>query len=90
MTKKSLLGKLKRLRFVYSAGILMIVIDGVRNFIYEPKSPFSDFTLGDAGLIALAICVLGLSEVVYWVCRHYVENNMKDCCTDGKCMCNKS
>lgn len=90
MTKKSLLNKLKTIRVVYIAGICLFAIDFIKDFIYGDKSPFSGFTVGDAGALAFAICIVLLLEVVYWVCRHYIEANMDDCCGDPTCGCNKS
>lgn len=90
MTKKSLLNKLKWIRILYIVGLCLVFIDVARDFIYEAQSPFSDFTIGDAGILALLICLWHLLEVVYWVCKHYIEKNMGECCDSGECKCNKS
>lgn len=90
MTKKSLLNKLKTIRVVYIVGICLFATDFVKDFIYGAQSPLNGFTAGDAGALAFAICIVLLMEVVYGVCKHYIEKNMGECCDGGECKCKKS
>ena len=90
MTKKELLSKLKGIRIIYIVGICLLLIDLFRDMIYQDKSPFSDFTIGDGGAFALMMSLWFLMEVIYSICKHYVQRNMGECCGDGGCRCNKS
>ena len=90
MTKKSLLGKLKIVRLFYIAGLCLLVMDFARDFIYGSESPFADFTMEDAGALSIIMCICYLLEVVYLVCKHYIEKNVDECCGLGECKCKKS
>ena len=89
MTKKELLSKLKGIRIIYIVGICLLMIDLFRNVIYLDKSPLSDFTIGDAGIFSLMMSLWFLMEVIYSICKHYVEKNIKECCGVGECKCGK-
>ena len=89
MTKKELLNKLKGIRIIYFVGLCLLIIDLFRDMIYLDKSPFSDFTIGDGGIFALIMSLWFLMEVIYCVCKHYIEKNMGACCNGGECKCKK-